>query len=163
MGHKRELSEADRLIQDLVDSHLPDPSIDDTEDFQTDNIDVVTQSSASLIDDIVEDSATPSVDDLVNQAIAGVPFPDELPPLPRGDDHALADAGELSPNTGSHAEALVEDVVSNITNDVHSISGTTENPGDSSVLGDGTLGVRAQTLLEQVVNASVHDLENYDS
>lgn len=148
--HKRELSEADRLIQDLVESHLPDPNIDDNEDSQSDN--------TTPIDDIVDDSsAAPSVIDLVNQAISGVPFPDEIPPEKA---HALEGTGGMSPTTGSQAEAFVDDVISNITDDN---DGTKEIPADPGILGDTTLGMRAQTLLEQVVSSSVQDLDTYDT
>lgn len=157
--HKRELSEADLLIQDLVDSHLPDPSIDDNEDSQSDKIDVVTQSSTTLVDDIAGDSA-PSVNDLVNQAIAGVPFPDEFPPEKA---YALDGTDGMSPRTGSQAEAFVDGVISNITDGGDDYGGKKEIPEDSGSLGDGTLGIRAQTLLEQVVTSSVQDLDTFDS
>ena len=208
--HKRELSEADRLIQDLVESHLPDPNIDDNEDSQSDNTtptdDIVddssgtpsvddlvnqaisgvpfpdeippekahalegtdgmspktgsqvTQSSTTTIDDIVDDSsATPSINDLMNQAIAEVPFPDEIPPEKA---HALEGTDAMSPKTGSQAEAFVDGVISNITDDN---DGTKQIPADPGILGDTTLGMRAQTLLEQVVSASVQDLDTYDT
>jgi len=168
--HKRELSEADRLIQDLVDSHLPDPNIDINEDSQTDDIDVVTQSGTTLTDDIVDDSsATASVHDLVNQAIAGVPFPDD--DFPPEKAHVFDGTDGLSPRTGSQAEAFVDGVISNITDGGISnitdggddIGGAKEIPEGSDVFGDGTLGIRAQTLLEQVVSSSVQDLDTYDT
>jgi len=157
------LSEADRLIQDLVDSHLPDPNIDINEDSQSGNIDVVTQSSTTLTDDIVDDSssATASVHDLVNQAIAGVPFPDD--DFPPEKAHAFDGTDGMSPRTGSQAEAFVDGVISNITDGGDDIGGAKEIPTGSDVLGDGTLGIRAQTLLEQVVSSSVQDLDTYDT
>ena len=148
--HKRELSEADRLIPDLVESHLPDPNIDDNEDSQSDN--------TTPTDDIVDDSSgTPSVDDLVNQVISGVPCPDEIPPEKA---HALEGTDGMSPKTESQDEAFVDGVISNITDDN---DGTKQIPADPGILGDTTLGMRAQTLLEQVVSASVQDLDTYDT
>jgi len=151
--HKRELSEAELLIQDLVGSHLPDPNIDDNEDSQSDN--------TTPIDGIVDDSsATPSVDDLVNQAISGVPFPDEIPPEKA---HALEGTDGMSPKTGSQAEAFVDGVISSITAGGDDNDGVKEIPGDPGILGDGTLGIRAQTLLEQVVSSAVQDLDTNDT
>ena len=158
--HKRELSEVDRLIQDLVESHLPDPNIDDNKDSQSDNIDL-TQSSTTPIDDIVDDSsATPSINDLMNQAIAEVPFPDEIPPEKA---HALEGTDGMSPKTGSLAEAFVDGIISSITAGGDDNDGVKEIPGDPGILGDGTLGIRAQTLLEQVVSSTVHDWDTNDT
>merc|ERR1712224_896154 len=113
------------------------------------------------IDGIVDDSsATPSVNDLVNQAIAGVPFPDEIPPEKA---HALEGTDGMSRKTGSQAEAFVDGVISSITAGGDDNDGVKEIPGDPGILGDGTLGIRAQTLLEQVVSSAVQDLDTNDT
>ena len=176
---KREMSEADLLIQDLVDSHLPDPDIDDSDD----GTDVVSKSSAAIIENIVDTSSTgPSVNELVNQAIAGVPFPDEFPPdktdplepgplditgpvSPRTGvfvDDVISAETEVLPKAGREAAAFVDGVISSVTDGGVNANGAKEISRDSDdfdVLGDKQekiqLGEHAQSLLEQVVNSSV--------
>ena len=109
--YESQTSEADLFIKKLVKSNLPDPDIDDDE---------ISKSSTALIENVignvsstgpsVDEVVSPGVDDLVNQAIAAVPFPDEflLDETDSFEPDPFDDIDEVLPKTGSQAAAFVD-------------------------------------------------------
>jgi len=124
--HERQYSEAELLVRDLVRDTLPALDTESTDDINLTDGELFSNSTTTLVNNVV-DASMPSAHDLVSahelvaEAIAGVPLPEEFDAPSDGytssddSDNPFDNTGRDSPtSTGTAANAFVDQILAEV-------------------------------------------------